>query len=51
MNINPYPDKRLTHKETIKRINALRKNSAGDLYNSRVPVVVEAAPEITNPKQ
>lgn len=51
MNINPYPDKRLTHKETIKRLGTLRKNSAGDLYNSRVPIVVEAAPEITNPKQ
>ena len=51
MNMNPYPEKRLSHKETIKRINVLRKNSAGDLYNSQVPVVVEAAPEITNPKQ
>ena len=52
MNMNPYPEKRLTHKETIKRLGALRKNSAGDLYNSRVPVVSkDIVPTITNPKE
>ena len=48
--MNPYPEKRLTHKETIKRLGALRKNSAGDLYNSRVPVK-DIMPTITNPKE
>lgn len=52
MNMNPYPEKRLTHKETIKRLGALRKNNAGDLYNSRVPVVLkDYVPTITNPKE
>tara|TARA_A100001015_G_scaffold115495_1_gene128239 strand:+ start:8041 stop:9084 length:1044 start_codon:yes stop_codon:yes gene_type:complete len=41
MNMNPYPEKRLTHKNTIKRLNALRKNTAGDLYNSQMSINVE----------
>ena len=51
MNMNPYPEKRLTHKETVKRLDKLRKNSAGDLYNSRVSVVLkDTAPKLTAPK-